>query len=448
MTLEEARRETELIRQRNTLLEQEISRRQSAEAELRQRAEQLAILRQMDEDMSNILDVDTVSLIALDAALRLSQADAGIVAVTRGEVVTIAQLQGAYRSPRPGQEVMPGEGILGRVMVQQVPELVLDAPADPDYIVEIPGVQAVISLPLLARERLVGMLQVETRHRERFTPDLFEFMKALGGRIAVALENATLYAYIFLQLEETQRLYRKVSRLERLKTDMIRIGAHDLKNPLSAMGLYLEMFQNDTGTLSERQRSYLSPMRQSLKQMRDLVNDILSLERIEVLADQAVLVPLDLSEAVQVAYDRYQSPAAHRQQQLTLTIPEDTRLLVRGDQALLTEAVANLVSNAVKYTPEKGRIHIRVTEEPAMYCVEISDTGYGIPDNLQASLFKPFYRARTRETEEISGTGLGLHLVKNIIERHGGTLHLTSVHGQGSTFGFRLPRLSPAPAGG
>jgi signal transduction histidine kinase len=109
----------------------------------------------------------------------------------------------------------------------------------------------------------------------------------------------------------------------------------------------------------------------------------------------------------------------------------------------LYEAMTNFISNAIKYTPREGRVQVSLTGGAERVVFEVTDTGFGIPDDMQARMFQPFYRAQTRETKEIEGTGLGLHLTKNIIERHGGEIIFRSVYGQGSTFGFWLPAFQP-----
>jgi len=117
----------------------------------------------------------------------------------------------------------------------------------------------------------------------------------------------------------------------------------------------------------------------------------------------------------------------------------DAEIPLVGDDALLQEAATNLISNAIKYTPAGGEISIRLEYDGDAAIFEVSDTGFGVPQAMQPRLFEPFYRAKTRDTANIEGTGLGLHLVKSIIERHGGRVIFRSEEGAGSTFGFQIP---------
>ena len=166
-----------------------------------------------------------------------------------------------------------------------------------------------------------------------------------------------------------------------------------------------------------------------------MVGDILSLERIAELSG-GYTDPVDLSHIVQEVYAYY---AARGEQQFSLSMPEEP-VIVYGADAELREAIDNLISNAVKYTPDDGQITVSLTADPDLALFEVTDTGYGIPKNQQQDLFKPFFRAKSRETRKITGTGLGLHLVRNIIERHNGEVHFESEEGQGSTFRVLLPR--------
>jgi signal transduction histidine kinase len=172
--------------------------------------------------------------------------------------------------------------------------------------------------------------------------------------------------------------------------------------------------------------------------MKKIIRNILSLQRIEELAQGNLNAQLDLNELIQQVCDGQRFITSQRGQILQLLLPE-TPVLVKGDTAQLREAVVNLVGNAVKYTPDGGTITVGLSADSERCCFEVRDTGYGIPEDQQQRLFQPFYRVKTPEIAAIDGTGLGLHLVKNIIERHGGTMRFESVYGQGSTFGFELP---------
>jgi PAS domain S-box-containing protein len=245
------------------------------------------------------------------------------------------------------------------------------------------------------------------------------------------------------QYEEIQNLFEKVNKLEQLKSDMIRVAAHDLRSPLAVFVTHLDVMSlelNEEGAIPDKDAliAHLEDMRGATKRMRRIIEDILSLERIEQNAQHAEYSPIELNPMVQGIFRDYQSQAKSHQLNFTLTCPPSS-VKIQGDIAQLREAIANLINNAIKYTPEGGTVEVITTTKGNCARFEVIDTGYGIPKDKHASLFQPFYRAKSKETRHIEGTGLGLYLVKNIIERHHGALIFKSVQGKGSHFGFEIP---------
>jgi signal transduction histidine kinase len=176
--------------------------------------------------------------------------------------------------------------------------------------------------------------------------------------------------------------------------------------------------------------------------MTQMTSDILSLERLHEHHD-VTLMRVQLSTLIEHTMDEFTEQSQLQDQQIHLSLEP---LAVYGDASELHEALANLFSNAVKYTPNGGSIEARLTRDGDDAVVDFIDNGYGIPEDQQAQLFQPFHRVKTRETRAIDGTGLGLYLVKTIVERHHGTVHFESTLGKGSRFGFRIP-LAKTPDG-
>jgi signal transduction histidine kinase len=291
--------------------------------------------------------------------------------------------------------------------------------------------------PLISQDRLVGVLCLETQQPGRFTQQTFDFLKLVSSRIATAMDNASLYQVSQNQLTELQALYAKVSYLERLKTDMINLAAHDLRNPISSIINYSLVLRDDAASvLSDQNKSFLDVIDQAAQRILRITDDILSLERIEQTATSTQAV--DLCQLVQTVFAAFHDQAQYKSLDYELVIAPDVTPTVSGDPAQLREALANLVGNAIKYTAMGGRVTVRLSQVTFRARVEVEDTGYGIPADQQANIFKPFFRAVMEETRRIEGSGLGLHLVKNIVERHHGQMVFQSVYGKGSTFGFEL----------
>ena len=414
----------------------DLTSRNLTESELEKRINQMVTLQRIDAELTHQLDIDYVLSMALDAATRLSAADAGGIELIRegnlytGTIIGNYPPQFLYSYPRPPR------GIIARVLDTRRPELILDVKQDPDYEVNIPTTRAMMVIPLVSQDRLIGVLFLEARRAERFSTEVFEFIQLITTRIAAAVDNAQLYDTTRQQLAELQELYTQISALEQLKTHMIRLAAHDLGNPLTSISGYTDLLLDSE--LSANQREQAGIVKEAAGRMKKIIRDILSLQRIEEMAQGSLNEDIDLTEMVRQIYDSQRHLAVQRRQELTLDVP-NFPMYIKGDTAHIREAVVNLVSNALKYTADEGHIHMHLWEENDIFVFEVVDNGYGVPEELQAKLFQPFYRAKTRETLRIDGTGLGLHLVKNIIERHHGKMRFHSVYGQGSTFGFEIP---------
>lgn len=412
---------------------------------LRQHMELLIALRRVNEELTERLDVDYVLQMALDIAMRLSVARVGIIRLIENGEVTRCHMAGPYPPAFVHSGYKRIRGVLRRVVETRQAVLLPDVTADPEYVVNVPGMRAQMTLPLVSRDTLVGILNLETDRPQHFTLDVFEFIKMLADRVAVALDNARLYDMTRRQLAEMQQLYDRVSRLEQLKSDMIRIAAHDIRNPVSVISGYTQLLRESA---REDQLPYVEAIAHAARRIETITHDILSLQRIEQTADRAVQALVDMADLMRDACHDHYDQARLKGLTCALDIPEKP-VLVYGDAPQLHEAVTNLMSNAIKYTPAGGSVSASLLVDDGRVCVRVSDTGYGVPAEMQARLFQPFFRARTREVREVEGTGLGLHLVKNIVERHGGQVVFHSVYGQGSTFGFDLPAAAerpPAPA--
>lgn len=421
-------------------LVRDITELKRVQEELSRHVDDLTIVRQVNIELSANLNVNYVAQLALDAALRLSNAQAGyLVMVDASGDLKRMGVFGRYDIEKLDELLAMEEGIIPRVIQSKTPELISDVHSVPDYVPMLEKTEAMIVVPLNSNERIVGVLVLEARNSERFSPEQFQFLQLITGRIAAFLDNASLYRQTQEQLEELKQLYAEVQYLEQLKTDMIRIASHDLKNPLGGIMGYMQMLRLDAEEkLSEQERSYLDKIELATQKMERITKGILSLERIQQLSEQQTRESVDLKELVHKSVSEHMDFAVRNEQQLKRHLPEED-VFISVDSLQMYEALSNLVHNAIKYTPRHGKVDVSLKVEDDIAKVRVKDTGYGVPKDLQKRLFDPFYRAKTTETRFIEGTGLGLHLVKNIIERHHGQMVFESVYGEGSTFGFDIP---------
>jgi signal transduction histidine kinase len=225
--------------------------------------------------------------------------------------------------------------------------------------------------------------------------------------------------------------------LNRLKTHLIDMAAHDLKNPIGVLRGYLEVIKADTEMGLMPEEEFLENMHKAIKRMEGLVGSMLDIQRTDVPLMTELIEPKALIETV---LDDMQLSLALHNHQLAQDLLEPM-LSIKGDFARLREVMNNLVENAIKYTPDGGTITLSAASDENRFRFHVADTGYGIPFEQQEHIFQRGFRAQQDSTAHINGTGVGLSLCKEIIERHGGRMWFTSKVGEGSTFGFWVPRL-------
>lgn len=237
-------------------------------------------------------------------------------------------------------------------------------------------------------------------------------------------------------------VFRDISvemRSEKLKTDFISIASHQLRTPLSAVSLYSQMlYDGMAGPLNERQLEFLETTIAATKRMNSLISTLLNITRIEagsiaVDPSHTPLVPL-----LRSLITEFSPEAESKAISLTAEVTEDP-LAIHSDSLLVREVLANILSNAIKYTPKGGSVVVRLREKGSQVLISVQDTGYGIPAASQQYIFTKFFRADNIISQDVSGTGLGLYLTRTIVENLQGELWFESDEGRGTTFHISLP---------
>ncbi len=229
--------------------------------------------------------------------------------------------------------------------------------------------------------------------------------------------------------------------MDRLKSELIATVSHDLKQPLSVMNGYIELLQMQNAIQPHGMHS-VQMVRRSIQNMRQLIDDLLDLAKIES-GVQLNLQPIQVHSIVNDCIDSLR-PAAQNKSMTITTETNSSLPLVRADHMRLRQILINLISNAVKYTPPEGAVRVRAEPRGNTLRVFVQDNGLGISPEDQVHIFDRFYRVRRPETDSIEGTGLGLAIVKSLVEAHGGQIGLESHLGEGSTFYITLPLADPA----
>jgi signal transduction histidine kinase len=223
---------------------------------------------------------------------------------------------------------------------------------------------------------------------------------------------------------------------EQLKNELVSTVTHDLKQPLTVMNGYLEMLQMHQ-KLEPRTEGYVRMIVRAVQTMWDLIDDLMMMAKIEA-GIRLELRPISAHSVVEECIEQIKSIAEGKAMVLTNEIKPDLPQ-IKGDPKRLSQVFANLIGNAVKYTPPEGHVRVWAERRDQALMIAIQDDGLGISPEDQARIFDRFYRVRRAETESIEGTGLGLAIVKRLVEAHRGQIGLESHLGEGSTFYVTLP---------
>lgn len=235
----------------------------------------------------------------------------------------------------------------------------------------------------------------------------------------------------------------KEKEVDKMKSEFISITSHQLRTPLSSMKWFLEMLVNgDLGQMEEKQKSVITDIYNSNERIIMLVNDLLDVSRME--SGKVVLepTPTNIIDFFKSMLPEVEQNFTKRKQTFEFDRPE-TLPRISIDPKLIWQAVSNLLTNASKYTPDGGRVTLKLTLESQNILIQVIDNGYGIPEFQKSRIFEKFFRADN--ISKMEGTGLGLYIVKEIIEVSGGKIWFESLEGKGTTFSFTLPLMGSKP---
>ncbi|MDX1536040.1 MAG: sensor histidine kinase [Candidatus Spechtbacterales bacterium] len=245
------------------------------------------------------------------------------------------------------------------------------------------------------------------------------------------------------ELEDLGNTFNKMTkglkRLEELKDEFVFVATHELRSPVTVIKGYLSMLkEGDAGKLPDTASDMINKADMANQRLAQLVNDLLEIARSEAGKLEISVSPVDITEPIQSSVEELQPLADEKSIQLTYENPGNVPQVL-AENSRIKEVTVNLVGNAIKYTQEGGWVKVWHEVKDGMVTTHVEDNGFGMSEEAQKKLFQKFYRVQTEKTKSITGTGLGLFIVKQIIEKMNGKIWVESKEGEGSKFSFSLP---------
>ena len=298
------------------------------------------------------------------------------------------------------------------------------------------GPRSLMVVPIVSRERTLGVMSLlSTTSGRVFARDDLDLAEELGRRAALAVDNARLY-------RASQDARAAAEKANRAKDEFLATLSHELRTPLTPILGWTVMLRSGTLDPAAIQRG-LEVIERNVRAQTQLIGDLLDVSRIITGKLRLEVSPIAVVPVVEAGVEAVRSSAEAKQITLGMELPSEMPTIV-GDPDRLQQVVWNLVSNAVKFTPQGGRIDVRLRQDGSFLSLSVTDNGKGIEPEFIPHVFERFRQADSTSTRSHGGLGLGLAIVRHLVELHGGTVHAESGGiGAGSTFTVRLPLTTP-----
>jgi two-component system, NtrC family, sensor kinase len=410
--------------------------------QLTRSVEELKALGEVGRAVSSTLDLETVLSTIVSRASALVGVDAGAIyefddADQKFHLHTADRLPDEIVTALRAEPVRKGEGALGQMAMTGEPAQIRDIMGDDSYqsrlreVVLGMGYRSLMAVPLLREEHLLGGLVVYRHHAGEFAQSVIDVLKTFATQSALAIQNARLY-------REIEVKSREIEVASRHKSEFLANMSHELRTPLNAIIGFSEVLSERMfGEINEKQAEYVADILESGQHLLSLINDILDLSKIEAGRMELELTEFELPTAIENALTLVKERAHRRAIVLACAVDERVGIM-RGDERKVKQVLLNLLSNALKFTPDGGQVDVRARMHNGETEISVTDTGVGIAPEDQKTVFDEFRQVGTA-SKRVEGTGLGLAISRKFIELHGGRIWVKSQVGQGSTFTFTLP---------
>jgi len=406
------------------------------------------LLQDLTQIMASTIEIDKLSDKVIDVICNDMNITKGCLFI----VDKTGTINSAYKS-RKGNYSFPSSADLFNLAKADKP-LIFDELEDGTFKSILRKTRVSIFIPLKTTDQLVGYLVLG----EKASGDIYHskdihVLRILGPELAVALQNTQSYLEIqefsrtlelkveerTKELRETQkRELAKANEVIKLKDEFVFIATHDLRSPVTAFNGYIDLIRQSNDSLSPDTKENIDAISEAGNRLNQLVDDLLEVARSESGTLKIEVHPVDINKVIEESLRQAKITADQKKINL-LTKLDHNHKIVLADAEKLSEVFENLLSNAVKFSRIEGKIEVFTAKKGENLEIKVGDTGYGIPKNQQNKVFQKFFKYRGDETLEVPGTGLGLFVVRMLVEKMKGKISFVSEEGKGTTFTFSLP---------
>jgi K+-sensing histidine kinase KdpD len=399
------------------------------------RLAQIRLISEVTNRMTADLDIqELLDTAASSIQKTFSYFDVTVFLLTDGgKTLDLSAHSGNFTDFLPhGYQQSVEKGIVGRVARSGEMVQTGDVAREPDYLAfSYHDTRSEIAIPIKIDGQLIGVLNVEDTTLGAFDVTDTLVLSTLSDQLGISIKNARLY-------EELRQANMKLIELDTMKSEFLGIVSHDFRSPLSSIMLAARsLLKNEAVREIPRAKEYMQLIVDQAVRLNQLAEDTLSITKIESGQLTYYFKIVNLERLIEDAASMVRFSKRH---DFEYSVDQDA-LFVKGDQTKLRQVIQNLVNNAVKYSPQGGKIVVRaVNHSPEEVLVSVSDQGMGVPKEKLGKLFQKFSRVDSKESREIKGAGLGLWICREVVNAHGGKIWMESEPGTGSTVKFLIRR--------
>ena len=411
--------------------------------------ENLSSLLEASQVINSTLDFDNLLRKILDYSITLTSSDFGALLLIEDGLLVLKQSFSNLGFDSAKLKLKLSEGTSGWVARNKKALIVPDVKIDKRYMMISPLIKSSATIPIIVQDKIIGVLDLESMNYDNYK----RFQKSLNiliNQIGISLENAMLYQEINnfnekLQDEieiATQKLREQnieLKKVDKMKSEFVSNVSHELRTPLTSILGYAKILINERqGELAPEQKDSLKIIIEESDRLSRLINDVLDLAKLETGEISYKVETVDIVDIATRTLNTVMMIAQEKNIKLKFTLGKNVPV-ISSNRDLLKQVFLNLLNNAIKFTAVNGKVEVKIKKKKNFVELRVKDNGCGIPEDAIPRLFDKFYQVDASMTRKHGGTGLGLPIVKHIIDLHKGTIEVKSIINKGSEFIIELP---------